>query len=124
MFSCFISERGEAKAAGHPAAERGELATDRSVKRPLRGTPGRAPPADLVVPGLRRPLAVQVRRRLEAVPRRRVAAAALEGALPRPRPLHDGLAARRPALPDLQVRIKSNNCAQASAVEIIITSWR
>ena len=44
---------------------------------------------------------MQVRRRIEAVPQRRVAAAALEGALPR-RPLPDGRAARRPSLPDLQ----------------------
>ena len=104
MFSRFISERGEAQAAGHPPAvertSRGEL-TIVLVRRPLRETLGRAPPANLLVPGLRRPLAVQVRRRLEAVPRRRVAAAALAGALPR-RPLPDGLAARRPALPDLQ----------------------
>ena len=86
-------------------AARGELAIDRNFRRPLRGTLGRAPPAGLLVPGLRRPLPLQVRRRLEAVPRRRVAAAALEGALPRPRPLPDGLAARRAALPDLQESI-------------------
>ena len=146
MFSCFVSERGEAKAAGHPpAAERTSRDELTIVLRPLRGTLGRAPPADPLVPGLRRPLAVQVkhrprvlfsangwrlfseersvccniatdhmpsitllerclvqvRRRLEAVPRRRVAAAALEGALPR-RPLPDGRAARRSALPDMQ----------------------